>query len=240
MNKSVCILWSIIALASLGRAADEVPALKEPLLPRTSERASWTISFVAKNPDSPLAKQLPKQIEVSKDGTTYREILTDVSGRKTEKWIVNGMQVQETVDGRVMKVMLTSSYYVPDFSDYTRSDFEDVEWIDKSNYRGISLSNKIPVHAFEVAGEKRRFTPRELRERANNEGPTIEDLVGRTYIAYLDIHTQLPVLLDDGLCIRTYSYGPASGGLTPPAKFAEVLDAWKRKLTKQKSVPSPP
>lgn len=260
MFLTLVLAWGLPLSAPAQPSAD-VPPPREPILARAPGRAEWTISyrfdhdkakeeilnpdFKNKNQSNGSAKaspmRLPKEIHVSKDGATYREIIVWSDGHKTEKWIVDGLQVRETSGGNVVRIMSPSSFYAPDYSDYSRSDFEDVEWINQSNYVGAQTLNGASVYAFETPWSKRKLIPREAADRASSEDVQPENDSGRTCTVFLDAATQLPVFFDDGQIIRTYTYSAGSPEkLIPSSKFSRVIERWKKEIKRKTAVPLPP
>lgn len=256
------ILIVLLAAAGLLHAQQptELPAPKEPILPRAPERAEWTIllhfdreaakkNFLNPGEDkqgvSEAAKQAPsypREIRISKDGSTYREVMVWPNGTTTEKWVVDNLQVQRNPQGDIVRIMPPSGYYSKEYSDYARSDFEVLEWIGRGNYKGVRLAAGQPVYAFEVTGDKRKLTPREeadvrreLRDRGDIASPD------RIFSVYLNGKNQLPVYSDDGEIIRTYTFVQApTEKLTPPPPIAQAINQWKKEIKRKNSVPLPP
>ncbi len=245
MNKGHFLLLSVVALFAGAGASpgQEIPPPKEPILPRAPQRAEWTVEFRL---DRELAKKevlegkekkevpkgftgFPAEIAVSKDGSTYREIARWPDGRTVEKWIVGGLQVSQSPDGRGL-MRIPSIDYSPYLSDYSRSDFEEAEWIGKDSYVGPKVTDKLSVYEFSAAPGKRRLTPREIADQGT------EAASGAS--AALDIRTQLPVYVDDGTVVRIYRYAPApTGTLVPPQNFAQEFEAWKSFVRKKTPPP---
>ncbi len=237
------------------RAQNEIPPPKAPLLPRAPERAEWVVTYrfdYDKAKDDGLLPRtgqkpseaksspgvVPQETDISKDGKTYREVITWSDGHKTEKWIAKGLEVFDTPDGSVMRIMPPGAVYAPSYSDYSRSDFEDVEWISEGNYVGVRTWNGMPVYAFEVAANKHTPTPREKAARATGD-PAAQTSSG-TYVAYLDVHTQLPLYLDNGQIIRTFTYPKDNPKeLAPPPKFAKALESWTKEIQRKTVAPPP-
>lgn len=256
MTKQGMLIFSLAAAGFL-QAQEEVPPPKEPLLARTGKQAEWVITFrpdEGKSGDgeskskedgagkeaAPAMTGFPKEIRVSKDGDTYREIALWPDGKTSEKWVVDGLQVRDTSHGDVVRIMSPAGFYAPEYSDYTRSDFEDVEWIAKSNYQGVQAIKDAKFYKFMTAWNKRKQTPREVAERKMIEGYRSELDAGRVCTVLLDVATQLPMMLADGYSIRTFSYSTRTEKLVPPAKFAQAIDDWKKEIKRKTSVPLPP
>ena len=289
MNKTTALIAlaslaaSLTPCAAQNKAADlsKIPPPKQPILARAPARAEWTISvrydrtqaqeeFL--NPEKKKAQPegsegkvppilRPKEIKVSKDGTTYREAILWNNGKRTVKWIADGFQVRElSHNGEVARIDLTS--YPTDFSDYSRSDFEVAQWVEKDTYIGPRMLKDAAVYQFGVDAAKRRLTPREIAlhtqrqaaaeavteiaDDANIETATpLGDLGGqgdgsRRYVALLDVETQLPLLVDDGNVTYLYQYSTPVGRLSVPEKFSREFEAWKNLIKTKGRVPTPP
>jgi hypothetical protein len=252
----ICLVLLLEITGSLAaQTPQQLPPPKTPILARAPERAEWVITYrfdrdkakdelfnpsPAKKPDPANQAKgtpalLPKETHVSKDGQTYREITTWSDGHKSEKWIVQGFELSDTPQGEVMRIMPFSTNY----SDYSQSDFESAEWVAQTNYSGPNILNGLQVYGFEVAGNKRALTRREAAERARR-GPVDKTEATRLFIADLDIHTQLPLYLDDGEFIRTYTYpGNTPEKLIPPPKFAQALESWLKEIKRKAPAPPP-
>lgn len=263
MNKSFSIVLalSLSTFSLLLAQSEEAPKPSEPILRRAPSNAQWTVSFSPKkegghkegsessaNEPSVAPNQL-KSLTIAKDGKTYREVSVWGDSRKTEKWIVGDLQVYETpYTKQIARAILPSSgQYAPSYSDYRRSDFEDIEWINKDNFRGLAEVNGRKVFVFQTAPAKRRLTPREQselvdtsEEHASKETLAQPIVNSSGYTAYLDIQTQLPLYFDDGYTLHTYKFAEtAPGSLTVPPQFSSEMEKWKKDLDRRKPLPKP-
>lgn len=238
---------------------------KTPLLPRMSNLSEWTITYrysrekarerfmnpekkepeeTADEQDSPDDEPVtifPKSRTITKQGQVYREVTRWSNGEVTEKWIVNGLQLME-IPGSNELLRVGLSGYPPDMSDYSRSDFEDFEWIGLDNYKGVRSVRGGQAYEFSTAAVERRLTPREKWERHSEEGykklPESEEAF--PFVAYLDAKTQRPLLLDNGRVVQIYRYADKVPALpTMPQKFAEEFQQWRDEIA-QKNTPLPP
>jgi hypothetical protein len=168
-------------------------------------------------------------------------------GRSREKWISGELQVYELASiGRIARCVLPSRFqFSSNYSDFRRSDFEELEWIGKENFRGVKEVEGRKVFEFQMDSGKRRLTPREVAELADpdepqqGKKPTEQAATGRIYTAYLDTRTNLPVYFDDGEIVRTYKFSETPGSLSIPANFAVELDNWKKDLNRRRQLPKP-
>ena len=258
-------LFMVPALAEEDKPeAPSLPPPKFPLELRAPNKYQWKIDFrfdrakAKKQTLTPEAKpsedldepteaappMLPKSIEVSKDGRVYREVTTWQDGKKSEKWVLDGLQLREQPKtGRVLDVDAAS--YSTDFSDYRRSDFELAEWMNKEAFKGVKLLGTRPAYEFSIGSDKRRPTPREIalksiQDDVSESTDSQPVAASAEYVAYLDAKSLLPIYIDDGEVVRIYSYGPLTESLVPPQKFMDRLNARKKMLQAKTRVPTPP
>lgn len=268
MNKHLVIASMMLVVVAPNRvSAQSAEGAKpsEPVLKRAPSHAEWTVYFhqdrqktleaVAERgldlEDSKSAKGASRSesLTVTKNGKTYREILRTDNGRTSEKWSVDGLQVYELPSGRIAQAILPSSGYADNYTDYRRSDFEELEWVGLDNFRGTKEVGGRKVFEFRIDASKRRLTPRELTELAtSDERQSVADLLkeraaqsgGSAYTAYLDVRTQLPLYFDDGEVVRIYKFSEhSSSDLTVPSRFAEELQSWKKDLARRRPLPPP-
>jgi len=270
MNKPLTFaLILILSARSFVQAqSEEMPKLSEPILKRAPSHAQWTVyfpknrkkgteAFAKGNPELLLegASSAPNQLRslsISKDGKTYLELSEWGDGRRTQKWIVGDLQVYETpYTKQIARAILPSNgQYAPNYSDYRRNDFEELEWVDKTNFKGLKEIDGRKVLEFRVDAAKRRLTPREqsellssYEEQASNDSPATGEPVATTspgFVAYLDPQTQLPLYFDDGNTVRFYKFSetpPAS--LVVPPQFAAEIERWQKDLNRRRPLPKP-
>jgi len=251
--------WSLLFLAGLNSGwiyAQSMPS--EPILKRAPAHAEWSVQFFPSESDikKTFAKNGgqfkegeipkgalvgPKSKTVSKDGTTYRELEQWEDGRSQEKWTVGDMQVYETsLTKKLVRLPRPASAQVAsNYSDYRRSDFEELEWIGRDNFVGVQDMNGRKVYEFQGNAAKRRLTLREQGDLVDvDAGKSAEELAKEfragssgkpSYVVYLDAQTQLPLYFDDGRVIRIYNFSanpPAS--LQVPQRFSDKFEAWKK------------
>lgn len=257
-----CILLLLLG-AGYGRAYAQqsnfdLPPPKEPLLPRVNDHSTWSVSLhydreharaelldpkgSENKADAGAGEQPVAKIQVTKDGGVYREVAIGVNGKTKEKWIFDKFQAQESDDGKVVMIMQPAAFFSRDYSDYSRSDFEVLEWIDKSNFVGTAGFRGQPVYVFETSGNKRRLTAREQADIRSERATDSEiQRYSEKFVVYLDGKTQLPVYFDDGEIIRTYTYGPSNADkLQAPSKFQQALADWNAEVKQRTAKPLPP
>lgn len=258
--------FSLLALLNVLTATAQsgngtIPPPKEPLLARAPQQAEWTITYRIDRKktrdhlfnrkkgeeNEPLEDEtsnsfvvFPKSMTVSKDGNIYREVTHFSNGRKSEKWIVDGLQIKETPGtGRVSRVDLSSAS--PDFSDYRTSDFSAAQWINKSNYKGVKMLGNRPVYEFSSLPSEQAPNARQIAEDmaaktddpANGQEPA-QPVPQQPNFVYLDTRTQLPVYVEDENGVRLYEYRPLPERLVVPEKFAKAFDEWKKVINRKR------
>ena len=270
MNKSPALFCLVFVLTASLLSAQEMTEARptEPVLKRVPARAQWSVLYLydrkqaeelmagqggasiqSEKVDAAAARR-PVSLNVSKDGNVYNEVVHWSDGKKSEKWISGELQVYEVPQtGQVARSILPTVGYSENFSDYRRSDFEELEWIDKTNFSGVKEVSGRKVFAFGVESAKRRLTPREKEELQDADQRLSEDEIvkrnerlssgEKAYVAYLDMTTQRPLYFDDGRVVRVYQFiDQPSGRLQVPPRFAEELETWKKEITR-KPLPRP-
>jgi len=262
MNRIFSHLLAVTAVVVFSGAvhaqssAGEASPPREPILSRAPQQSEWTVEirydpavatgqFLSKeekkageaNPEpTPPTVFRPVQIRVSKDNKVYREVTTWSDGAKTEKWIVDGLQIRELPrSGRLSRVDMNS--YSENFSDYRRSDFEVAEWVDKESYRGVRTVKGQLVYEFQPEAGKKRITPRE--RSLGEDGGGAQSPAGDT-VAYLDAKTQLPLFVRDNGAVWIYKDFSSGSSLAVPERFSAEFQKWKELIAKRTRVPTPP
>lgn len=157
---------------------------------------------------------------LTKTNKTYKEITTFGTGKKSEKWIFDGIQLMTAPEFDVVVVIPAPAgeeYPSPDYSDYGQGDFEGLGWISLKNFKGVKDYEGRPAFMFE------------------------EGKAGSTLTAFLSIETQLPLFFSNEEASRSYLYNPSpSLALILPEKFFKVLQTHRKGLELLKRNPSPP
>lgn len=260
MNKAFAygVVFLGLGIAQAWAQSGEAPQPTEPLLRRAPGKSEWTVSYEygrkSKDAAAPVAAgndTFLKALTVTKDDKVYREVSQWGDGRVAEKWISGDLQVYETpYTKRIARAILPStSQYADSYSDYRRSDFEELEWIGKDNFQGVVEQDGRKVFVFRLEKGKTRFTPRELSGLTDGEDQSEADLKKRLeeyaassagYTAYLDVATQLPVMFSDGTITRTYRYTEVPPpALVIPVRFATELAKWQKDLVRRAPLPTP-
>lgn len=188
---------------------------KTPLVPRTPPFATWTVRIQYQDEEKKTPADAPPDLAtrqragtVTKTNEIYREEVTLASGKKYEKWAVDGTQwmIPPTGNALIPISPPSSNNSSSDYRDYSQSDFPELSWISLSNFKGVSSY--------------------EGREAFRFETPTKK--------AFLSTGTQLPLYLKDEEATRLYTYGTApSAPLVPPEKILKAIKKWKAWLRAQ-------
>lgn len=204
---------------------------KLPLLNRAPELASWTMNIKYKTEEpkkSVEAKQgevqkseLPfvspneiRTVVITKTGTTYREEVILASGNKYEKWTVNGTQLRTKPNKASIYVieefLISDNEKVenPDYTSFSKSDFEELTWISMENFKGVDTYQEKPVFKFESDDNKK---------------------------ALLSVETQLPVFYSDESRSINFVYNSAPSALLElPDNFRKILEKYKSAIESNK------
>lgn len=218
----ILIFW--ISIGVTGAFAQTSGPLEptEPVLHRPPHFASWTIVYKYKGEEKETANQVDRvqSVTITKTNKTYREIAIFSSGKKREKWIFNGTQLMTVPDsGAIVAIPAPAGedFISPEYSDYSKSDFEGLGWVSLETYKGVRNYEGKPAFLFEATKS------------------------GSILTAILSAETQLPLYFSDGNESRSYVYNsPPSVLLNPPERFSSVLQKHRKGLELLKRNPSPP
>lgn len=173
----------------------------------------------------------PKKITVTKNGKTYRERTQWSNGKVTEKWILDAYQVLElpNVEGLTRVGLAGRSPYL---SDYSRSDFEDLEWISNETYKGAKRMGGVDLYEYIYEPPPR---PQMAEAPSGDDHDRIAVEQESRKVAYIGVNSQRPYYYDDGEYVRVYSYssGPVEK-LVLPEKFAKEFRAWQEEINSRK------
>ena len=215
-----------LELASAFSQTTSQPAPKSPVLARAPSFADWTVTFnykgdekkpggVAGQPSLNAGPAIPadslQSLTVSKTKKTYREETIFKSGMKGEKWIYDNIELMQVpgTDSIVPIDPPTQEAPSPDYSDYSKSDFPELNWLTLDHYKGIQTYQGKPAYLFESTNP------------------------GEKCVALLAVETQLPLSFTEGKVVRTYVFNPPpTAPLIPPENFLKVLKKHKRGLEK--------
>ncbi|HSI84245.1 MAG TPA: hypothetical protein VK970_10710 [Candidatus Methylacidiphilales bacterium] len=215
-------------------ASNALPPPKVPVLRRAPSAACWTVTYSYQEDAKPtgaasasLPSEKPKapaapvdrlqSMTVTKSTRTYWEQAMYLSGKKSEKWIIDGVQLHIPPGGS--EVALYPRPEVDDpanpWLDYNTADFPEIKGLAMEHYQGLRLWQGQPAYYFEWtrSGEK---------------------------LTILLSEKQLPLIFTTPRVTETFVFSSPPQRLTPPEKFLKVLQTHKRGLQVLKRNPSPP
>jgi hypothetical protein len=222
----VAVVLLALGSPAAAQAADS-PKPTEPVVRRAPTNSAWTIELTYADevqkgsldtpPIAPMDRL--KSISITKTVPTYCEVFVWGSGKREEKWTMDNIQLR-TMPGTDAIVPTYAplrdlenpgqSLRDPNYSDYSQSDFQGLEWVRLANYQGVKSYAGTPVFYFETT------------------------IAGRPHKAYLTIETQLPLYSVDGATTCIYKYlSPPAAPLVPPAGFLRVFKAHKDAMRAQ-------
>ena len=216
-----------------------------PLVAPAPARAESTVRITTDFPDSwenaeddhaAAATQAISQqrtassIQFSKDAASkaYRLRTRWSDGDSEDEWIVMGCHVAERAGHRGLYIVGSESSTARDLS---KSDFPELAWVDMSLYRGLKTYKGKPAFVFGVPFDQKRLTGDQARSWRSPNAPTprpplagFSNQRSSRFVVYLDAATQLPILYNDGMSIRRYTFSqPTEDRLQPPAKIIDFL-----------------
>ncbi len=221
------------------------PAPRMPLVAPAPARAEWTVRLTTDFSDSwenaeddraAAATQAISQqrtassIQFSKDAASkaYRLRTRWSDGDSEDEWIVMGCHVAERAGHRGLYIVGSESSTARDLS---MSDFPELAWVDMSLYRGLKTYKGKPAFVFGVPFDQKRLTGDQAQIMAFSKRSDPKATPSRVFkpkvqqvVVYLDAATQLPILYNDGMSIRRYTFSqPTEDRLQPPAKIIDFL-----------------
>jgi hypothetical protein len=218
MKKLIAALLGVMAGNCLAQPANsledgKLPPLPTPIIRRAPDLSQWTVqpgdasslSGTGSKPGKDKAGASTVRTTIVKSGKIYWISEVDPSGRKWEKWNVDGQQVTFE-PGTNQAIVRTSGSNGTTYTNFTSSDFSGMDWISGQNY----------IDFKEIQGRKCYL----FRE------PVKDPLTGEITIltAAVDGETQMPVFSAVDNVVTTYRFGP------PPAAPLSVPQAVRTAL----------
>jgi len=212
-----CLLLVTTGFAHAFAQNSNPPPPKNPVLHRAPDMASWTVQFKYKADEAPAASAKPQStnanqiqsLAVTKTHKTFWVQTVLASGKKDEKWVFDGHQLETVNNGKAIVIIAppTALEPSPEYSDYSHTDFAGLDWVSLDAYKGLGSLDGKRVYQFESQKD------------------------GNKVIAMLSVDTQLPLYSSDGgtTCVYTYNQAPTVP-LVPPEKFLAVLATYKKGL----------
>ena len=159
------VLASLLAISVAARAqTQELPPLEALRAPKN---AAWTINYnypeeAPRSEDPAIRPDKIKMLSVQKEGDVYHEIKAFDNGKKTERWILKGIQFETKDDQKEATRLLPGD---PEASDYSESDFPDLAWVVGLKPRPQRMENGVVLLVVEVNAAERSLTAKEKREK---------------------------------------------------------------------------
>jgi len=175
----------------------------------------------------------PLLSKIVKNRSIVFEQNTDSSGQQHEVWHVAGLAVSKvpnSADLIINRDAGGADIYSINFED---SDFSGLDWLSAATFVGIQKFQGRDCMIF-----KSQINPLPLvlqqEEASVNETNRAEGLAPRPEkrvpaIAYIDLETRIPLLVQFGQQKRSYQYGPATT-LTLPPEVAKALKAYLARI----------
>ena len=225
MNKNLFLFFVLgaFSLGSLGASADFVTF--------PTEDASWTVDITnhpsaasasapgtAKNGPPPA---YPTHVAVTQKGKLKRIQITWSDGKKTERWVISGLPVtfnEDPRNGQVRPIQNGSFHEKLSNLSFSYDTFA-FNWITADSLQGkdpVSYQGKQCFHYLGTAG----IAMDDFRDSQSKRE------------AWIDSKTGLPVALDTGDAISTYTFSdkPPTDPLVPPPAFAKEFIYYKAVL----------
>ena len=234
---------SSMAFGQQDDAAD-APQPKEPLLPDMGGRMEYKVRYFY----SPGAdwETSPKWASNRADKMQVDEIQYSVdqasglarvdkkwgSGTVHTEWFLKGVCAAKRSNG--------VGYYIVGSGQTPRAGLGEFSWVKLGNYKGIMKFNGTPVFVFRERIEievEVEVDP----EQAAAEGEVQPRTTTLNRVAYLDVKTQMPILLYEGETIRVYVVSAAAlGPLVAPAEVVNTLNAFNKEVEERVALPGNP
>lgn len=226
LHLPVALIIGALALhSSPAQDTEKIPPPKFPLKLRAPDKASWIVNIKKSGGASSNGESGSRKIAVTKTTPIYHEIETGGEGG-TERWafLTPGNTYRFTKNAGGWE-RLYPDYY-SDIPQYETSDFEDSEWATEETYKGVVVTDGVPLYLFEKTGSK-PISRRDLKFYDVGAAISGEGAPTFTCKAWIDPKTLLPVKLEDGREVRTFTYNesPASQ-LNPPTAVLSELKKW--------------
>lgn len=253
-------------LVAIGTASAQDVKLKttvsEPVLPRMPLQSAWKIDYFqniasssqADVPDPAVDAKPALSITIRKDNQTYHLSYDREMGGYRDVWVIEGVAVALAEKNGVAAIVPSVFFPATDFS---KSDFEDFEWVTAKNFTGLDSRNDVDLLKFESSSVERVLSARErfeiasllrqqqARKEDSNENSETSPLDirspkclkkvmgwGDSFSAWLTPGEQRPVRLWNGNTLLRVTLMPDVRNLKPPAAVLERLQIEKEKINR--------
>lgn len=231
-------------------ASTPEPLPAGPLLKRAPDSLEWEIridtdeslkpSKASQEGNAPPPPP-PKIVLVTKGGKVVREMISYANGSQVEIWHRSGATVSRKPGDKVWNVspITTAGFESPD---YIKSDFSGLEWLSPSTYTGVQAlgGRKVIVFAGNVCDKSatdlsilKNGVDRQRGYEAIEGNISTKAFDAGDYlvpaVAYIDLETRLPIKLQYGNLVRTYSYRvPAQSVANLPPDAEQAIGAFEK------------
>jgi hypothetical protein len=272
MNKSILsamprLLGALLPLipvtgyAQTDASPANLPELKDPVIPRMPAHSAWVVTYGQKSQQVEVAEggegaanasttASSVQATITKSGAIYRITYAQPVAGYREIWSSNGVTL--AINSTRTRAALVSSVLFP-LTDFTRSDFDDFSWVNKSTFKEVREVKNQKLLLFQVDSLKRQLTARDAflisQMTHNNEmeqiglqlenpdeqntqkeiKPLLKEKIIRNLgwdnitVALIDSESHRPLLLTSGDYQVSVAYLGTSVNLVPPALVLERL-----------------
>jgi hypothetical protein len=173
---------------------------------------------------------------VTKTGSTRYEITAKANGDKVQRWCVGSIQaliIPGVKDPQLAVTLGPRLSALTNYVDYSKSDFPGFDWISRSNYVGVQMTEGVPCIVFQQA----------TSDSASQSAPatTGTGAAPAANVAFISQEGRLPVLLLLGGESTLYQFRPPpTGPLTPPPNIQALFDEWNERVKRASAPPAPP
>ena len=244
-------LASFFSVRAQQPAAAPIPTIPiGPLIRSAPANSRWIIEIKyptakAKAENEVTPKQAPppepgtprvKKILATRSGAIACEMIFDEAGRKTEKWYANNEQYTRKVGSVEFYSAGNKDVGNANYEYRGSTSFQGFDWISKRNFVGIQKIKEHDCLVFRDRQEEEAildpYAADLKKEMQSFAGDRMEPspAIGVEVTAYIDMETRLPLFLQIGEEIRTFSYlDPPQTPLSLPQELTTQL-AQRQKL----------
>lgn len=241
MTRTLLALLVLSLAPTLAQAEPtDVPPPRFPLKLAAPDKATWTITPRTReqggNANEAKDTAVLRQLTVRKAGKIYHEAAVVDGGPGWEHWFV-----RDAFAGKAYEAFQYAGEKEwkrhrrgaggGDGSDFSDSDFEDLQWVGERTYKGVvPLEDGRMAYLFEIT------TDLPLTKK---EGLTFDigAYVGeqnqgarRTLRTWIDPKTLLPLILERDGTLHVYAFDSASDRLSPPSAVVDDLRKWLEEI----------
>lgn len=228
------LLLTGFVTASYGQDSKLPPLPKGILLKRVPDYSTWTMAaqgaVMTGNGGGPQDSVM--QSKVVKAGSIILEENTDLQGKAQATWHIKDLRIVKPSEGNNVKPIISRDSGGGDIYsvNFAVSDFAGLDWISANTYAGIRKYQGRDCIIFkgEVSPLPLMFHEEELVaiENAKTYGLAPPEEKKVAAVAYIDLETRLPLLVQFGNQKRVYQYSAPVQPLTLPPDIADAVKAY--------------